>query len=88
MHESVVAKKKYFFLIFKTAILRKDIKTVKLISSLAKEGNQLEKLLIYEVKLKFNSETQSQDASQEVRIFFKKNAKRSLQANICLTSQI
>ena len=41
--------------ILQAAILRKDIKMVKLISSLAKEGNRLEKLVDYEVKLEFNS---------------------------------
>ena len=41
--------------ILQAAILRQDIRMVKLISSLAKEGDQLEKLLDYEVKLEFNS---------------------------------
>ena len=41
--------------ILQAAILRQDIRMVKLISSLAEEGDQLEKLLDYEVKLEFNS---------------------------------
>ena len=40
--------------ILQASILRQDIRMVKLISSLAKEGNFLEKLLDYEVKLAFD----------------------------------
>ena len=59
-NEGKEGKEEYFQItveinILQAAILRKDIKIVKLISSLAKESNQLEKLLDYEVKLEFNS---------------------------------
>ena len=50
--------------ILQAAILRQDIRMVKLISSLAEEGDQLEKLLDYEVKLEFNSKWQLSPCSK------------------------